>query len=367
MRPNLRLLLLAPLAGSLIFASACGDDAGNGDQDNGSGNGGSAGQQQAPELAWNEVPLGLEAMDAAFDSNVPEDNEMTEANVALGKQLFFDKRLSADGSTSCQTCHQHRYGWTNGERFSTKVGGAQNTRNSPTMYNVGYHGDLYWDGRAPSLEVNIAAAWKGHMNKGEDTQARADEIGAIEGYASQFQDVFGEAPTTENVTKALASFTRSLRAGNSAWDQYEATKDASLVSPEAIAGQKLFTIKGGCIACHLPPLYRSDQYHAVGVGETKDIGRGKIEENNPLAQGAFRVPTLRNITKTAPYFHDGSVSELREAVYIMASGGAQSEFFPTNSPVLQNRNLSDGEIDLIVEFLKTLESTEGFTPPTLPE
>lgn len=321
--------------------------------------------QEATAAAWQKAPLGLESADAFY--KVPADNPMSEAKVELGKQLFFDERLSKDGSTSCQTCHVHALGWSNGERFSTKVGGGINTRNSPTLYNLAYHDKLYWDGRAPSLENNIAAAWKGHMNGGEDTAARAEAIAAIDGYAQQFEAVFGGPPSTEDIARALATFVRSLRSGDSAWDRYEKTKDETLVSKDAIAGHGLFIGKGGCVVCHLPPLYTDRLFHAVGVGEEKDVGRGKYDPDNPFAQGAFKTPTLRNVALSGPYFHDGSVADLREAVRTMASGGGKSEHFKVRDPLLLDRKLTDAEIDQLVAFLKTLTSRETFTAPTLPE
>jgi cytochrome c peroxidase len=323
------------------------------------------GGSEAASTDWKTTPLGLEAAQSLHA--VPADNPLTEAKVALGKQLFFDKRLSKDGTTSCETCHQHELGWSNGERFSTKVGGGVNTRNSPTLYNLAYHDKLYWDGRAPSLEANIGAAWKGHMNGGEDTAERAAAIGKIDAYARQFQAVFGGAPTSDAIAKALAAFVRTLRTGNSAWDRYEKTKDKSLVSADAIAGHELFSGKAGCVVCHVPPLYTDRLFHAVGVGEAKDVGRGAQEPDNPLAQGAFKTPTLRDVADSGPYFHDGSVADLREAVKIMASGGGSAPHFEAKDPLLVDRKLTDQEIDQLVAFLKTLASSEPFAAPALPQ
>ncbi len=149
----------------------------------------------------------------------PADNALTAEKVALGKQLFFDKRLSKDGSFSCETCHLPEKGWTDGKAFSTKADGKANTRHSPTLFNVGYNEQWYWDGRAQTLEKQIEAAWKSQM--GADPAAAATAVGKIPGYTVQFQTIFGHDATPADVVQALGSFVRTLRSGDSPWDKYE--------------------------------------------------------------------------------------------------------------------------------------------------
>ncbi|MCA8941228.1 MAG: c-type cytochrome [Planctomycetes bacterium] len=296
-----------------------------------------------------KAPRGLENV-----RMVPSpENPMTPQKVELGKHLFFDTRLSSNGAMSCQTCHLHEHGWTDGKRFSTKVDGSMNTRNSPTLYNLGYHDHLYWDGRADSLESNITAAWKGHM--GGDPDAMAKSLDAIPGYHSMFRAAFGEDPTGKLVVFALASFVRSLRAGDSAFDRNELSADAK-------AGQQIYMQR--CVSCHTAPLFTDTKFHNVGMGEKPDVGRGKYDES---LQGAFKTPTLRNVTKTAPYFHDGSVATLREAVTIMAHGGVDN---PNRDPILQANaslpELTSEQTDQLLAFLGALDSHEKFSPPKLP-
>lgn len=323
----------------LLLATSCGED--------------TAQAGTAHSLSLSTVIPGLEP--AKIKMNAPED--FSEAKAALGKKLFFDTRLSSNGEMSCETCHVHAKGWTDGIRFSTKVNGDKNTRNSPTLYNVGYHALLYWDGRAPSLEANIGAAWKGHMGGGEQI---VEAINGIDGYKSEFESAYGGPATMENIPGALAHFVRTLRAGDSAYDRGE-------LSPQAKSGEKIFIKR--CNACHTPPLFTnaaSPNFHNAGVGETEDLGRKKHDD--AAVPGSFKVPTLRNVTKTAPYFHDGSVAELREAVTIMAHGGIDNEHL---DPVLKANQampkLHDQEIDQLLEFLKALESNESFEKPTLPK
>jgi cytochrome c peroxidase len=301
------------------------------------------------------TPLGLEIVNL----NVPADNPLSAAKAELGKTLFFDTRLSSDGMMSCQTCHQHAMGWTDGLPFSTKVGGAVNTRNSPTLYNVGYQSLYYWDGRAESMEANVGAAWKGHMG-GEDQDAVAQTLGEIPGYATMFQEAFSEAPTGENIVKALTTFVRTLRSGDSAWDRGEASADAK-------AGYDLFMDqeKAGCAQCHTLPLFTDMAFHNVGVGMgSGDLGRGK-DGLDPTKPGAFKTPTLRSVTKTGPYFHDASVATLDEAVRFMVAGGGADN--PNRDELLKPADLTEEEILQLIAFIESLESTESFTPPTIPQ
>jgi cytochrome c peroxidase len=292
----------------------------------------------------------------------PADNAYSPEKVALGKQLFFDKRLSKDGSASCETCHLHEKSWTDGLALSTKVGGAVNTRHTPTLYNVAYLTTFYWDGRAPTLEAQIAAAWKGQM--GADPAAIATALAAVPGYAESFKKVFGEAPTGDNIPKALAAYLRTLLAGASAWDRYEAG-DRAAVSEDAVAGYKLFTQKGQCVLCHMPPVYTDSLFHNIGLEAGKaepDLGRGKIT-SNPRENGAFKTPTLRGVAKSAPYFHDGSAKTLEEAVRYMASGGKPD---PNLDARLRPTGLTDAEIKQLVAFLEALSPSDTLEKPTLP-
>src|SRR5437870_1647699 len=149
---------------------------------------------------------------------VPADNPMTVDKVALGKQLFFDTRLSKNGNMSCETCHQPDKGWTDAKVLSEKFDGSINVRHTPTLYNVGYYKEWYWDGRAATLEGQVLAAWKGQM--GGDPDQVVATLNGIEGYKSAFQKAMGGPATPDAVTKSLASFVRTLVSDNSPWDRY---------------------------------------------------------------------------------------------------------------------------------------------------
>lgn len=305
---------------------------------------------KAPEWTW-ELPRGLKA------PPVPEDNPMSAAKVALGHKLFMDKRLSVDGSRSCYSCHQNELGNADGRAKALGPGGKELARNTPTIWNVAYHGALYWDGRAPSLEKQAIGAWKGgNMGVGEPgLAAKAAEIGALPEYRAYFTEVFGlgegEAVTPEHVARALSAYERTLLCGGTPWD-------TSAMNEAQQRGWELFRGKAACTTCHSGDNLSDGLFHRMGIGwpdagdppETADKGRMDATKD-PADLGKFRTPTLRNVTRTAPYFHDGSVPDLKAAVRRMASGPKRKDLDPNYA----DRGLSDAEVDDIVAFLGALE------------
>lgn len=302
------------------------------------------------------LPGGLPEM------QIPADNPVTPEKVALGKLLFFDPRLSKDGSMSCETCHQHALGWTDAKPLSPKFDKSMNTRHTPTLYNVGFYTSWYWDGRAPTLEKQIEAAWKGQM--GADPPTVAAALAKVPLYRAYFKKVFGGPPTAEAVPKALAAFLRTLNSGDSAWDRYE-KGDAKAVPADAVAGWKVFRDKAQCTLCHVPPLFSDGQFHNTGIGMDKpdpDPGRKKVS-NVDKELGAFKTPTLRSVTRSGPYFHDGREANLESVVKLMAAGGIKN---PQLDEKLKAYKLTAREVAQVMAFLKALESTEPFEKPTLP-
>lgn len=295
---------------------------------------------------------------------IPEDNPQSEAKIALGKKLFFDKRLSVDGSMSCYSCHLDENG--NGGATPRAVGpkNVQLPRHSPTLWNVGFLPALYWDGRAASLEAQALGAWGGaNMGVGADNlDKKAQEIAKLPEYKAAFAEVFpGEKIGKDHVAKALASYERTLVCNDTAFDKF-AAGDKSALSDSARAGLELFMGKAMCVACHAPPHFTTAAMGAgaffnTGVGtkdvpeDQVDIGRMKVTERD-ADWAAFKPPTLRNVSRSAPYFHDGHAATLREAVMFMASGGYDNK---NKSPLLSDKKLTDTEIDQLVSFLEALE------------
>jgi cytochrome c peroxidase len=307
---------------------------------------------------------------------VPADNPQTLGKVALGHQLFFDKRLSVDGSRACYSCHTNEDG--NGGKDPLAIGPGEKvlTRHSPVIWNVGFLSELYWDGRSKSLEDQATAALAGgNMGVGkENLEKKAAEIAAIAGYKEQFDAAFpGEGVTATTIVKALSAYERTLICDKTAYDKH-AKGDESALTAEQKKGLDLYMGKAACVVCHAPPHFSTayggaqGTYYNVGVGtkdkkdEEVDIGRAKLS-GQEADWAAFKVPSLRNVSKSAPYFHDGSVATLEAAVRLMASGGVPNKAL---SPLLVDRKLSDDEVKQLVAFLGALDCDQGLIEPKLP-
>jgi cytochrome c peroxidase len=297
---------------------------------------------------------------------VPADNPATPEKVALGRQLYYDSRLSADDSRSCYSCHVCENGLTDGKPLAEGALGKKLPRSSPSLWNIAYHTEFYWDGRSPSMEKQALAAWTG-ANMGANAEETAAKINAIEGYRTQFQQVFGSDATPDNIVQAITSYERTyLFCSDTPYDRWQAG-DQGAVSDAAKRGAELFVAKAGCGTCHSGSLFTDLKYHNVGIGLDKpepDLGRFKVT-NADADRGAFKTPSLRDITKSAPYFHDGSVATLKEAVDLMVSGGIDN---PNIDRVnLKNTNLTEEEKADLISFLEALECPCPLEAPSLPQ
>ncbi len=324
----------------------------------------------APAAAAAAVPAPPKSLGAL---KIPKDNPLTAAKVALGQKLFFDKRLSVDGSRACYSCHQNEDGTGGHEPTAIGAKDVKLTRHAPAMWNVAYLPRLYWDGRADSLEAQAKGAWAGgNMGVGADNLTKkADELYALPEYTALFDAAFpGEGGTVATVTQAIASYERTLFCGDTAYDKF-AAGDTSALNEEQKKGWELFTGKANCHSCHTPPFFsdafmaEQGAYHNIGMGlegtapDKVDPGRqaiSKVESD----QSAFKTPSLRNVTRTAPYFHDGSVAKLEDAVAFMAKGGFKNEHL---DPKLVDKKLAPEELKAIVAFLGALECDGKLEPP----
>jgi cytochrome c peroxidase len=298
--------------------------------------------------------------------SIPADNPLTPEKVALGRQLFFDERLSIDGSKSCYSCHVCEHGLTDGLPKAIGPGNKQLPRSSPTLWNIGYHKQFYWDGRSGSLEAQAMAAWKGgNMGVGEKTGEIVARINALQGYKDQFQKVFRSDATPENMMQAIASYERTIISGDTAWDRWKAG-DNTAITMSAYRGWNIFQAIR-CNNCHDGVLFTDQQYHNIGIGmdqKEPDPGRGKVT-NKPEDTGAFKTPTLRDIARSAPYFHDGSAKTLEEAVDIMLGGGKENPFLDKKN--LQPHKLLPEQREDLLNFLRSLSVDCKLTKPPLPE
>lgn len=300
----------------------------------------------------------------------PADNPTTSARVELGKKLFFDARLSADGTVSCQTCHSVFLGGTDQRKTSSGIRAQIGGRNAPTVLNAAFLSAQFWDGRAASLEEQAKGPLTNPIEMGmKDHDAVLARIRAIPGYAPEFTKAFAtQTITIDQVAQAIAAFERTLLTPNSPVDQYLAGKKKAL-NAQQIEGMKLVQ-SVGCTSCHngvnyagpaLPigtgfyqkfPMFPGSEYESK-YSLTIDQGRfdvTKKEEDRHF----FRVPTWRNVALTAPYFHNGEVRTLDEAVRVMAK-------------TQLHRDLKPNETQAIVAFLEGLTGEQPkFTAPILP-
>jgi cytochrome c peroxidase len=299
---------------------------------------------------------------------------MTKAKVELGKQLYYDKRISGDGSRSCYSCHVKEKGLTDG--LPTAIGAyeVKLTRAAPTMWNVGYYPALYWDGRSGALEKQVIGAWSGgNMGcLGKDGKPSADDcinkISGLEGYKTSFEAVFGPGPITkEKAAMAMAAFMRTIvsTADRSAWVRFR-SGDQNALSEEARRGYIVFNDKAKCTNCHDGILLTDMQFHNVGIGmdaAKPDVGRFAVTKDEKDT-GAFKTPTLLDISESAPYFHDGSVATLEEAVDLMARGGKKNRHLDTTN--LKPYKLSAEEKSDLLAFLRSLDVDYNIDDPNLP-
>lgn len=294
----------------------------------------------------------------------PKVNPTTPAKVELGKMLFFDPRLSGDNKMSCATCHIPEKAYGDGFALSPGAGGAPLERNTQTCLNVGFFNLFFWDGRAASLEEQALGPIQSKVEMNQDLTELEAELAAISGYMTEFQSVFGTKPNRDGIAKALAAFQRTLVTEPSPFDQFLAG-DKDALSDEAKRGLELFRGDAGCIECHNGPLLSDGKFYRIGVS-FKDEGRAKITDKKE-DRYRFRTPSLRNISETGPYMHDGSQKTLEDVVTFYFRG------IPVSGPGGLNLDtealdfLSFSDIDPMVEFLKSLSGkAPKITPPELP-
>lgn len=329
------------------------------------------GCQPAPKPVAVEEKVAWPEIKGYAEMAVPADNRMSTAKVALGKQLFYDKRLSADGSRSCYSCHLKENGLTDGKPTAIGAYETKLTRSSPTLWNIGYHKEFYWDGRSKSLEEQALAAWRGgNMGAtGKEGRPSLEDISAklsqIPAYKEQFQKVFSGPATPQNVARAIAAFERTIVSDKSAWIRFRSGEESAL-SEEARRGWQIFSEKAKCTGCHDGLLLTDLQYHNVGIGTGKpkpDVGRltvTKVEKDT----GAFKTPTLLDIAESAPYFHDGSVATLEQATDLMLAGGKKNKYLDVTN--LKPVKLTKQERADLLAFLKALSVDYTVMEPSLP-
>ncbi len=296
-----------------------------------------------------KIPLGLPKLP------IPDDNPLTEEKIALGRKLYFDTRLSKDGSVSCATCHDPAKAWAEHSPTSTGIGGQVGGANSPTVINAAYAGPQFWDGRATGLEEQAVGPIENPIEMGHKLVTCCAELSVIDEYKQGFEKAFGTPEvTSDRIAKAIASFERTVLSGNSPYDKFVAGDESALNDAQK-RGMELFE-SAGCGACHTEPLFSNYRFFNAGIGmkkEKPDEGRMAVTKKDSDL-GKYRVAPLREVANTGPYFHDGSVASLEEAVKIMAQGGIPNDNLSPMMKAVGDEKLTDENIKDLVEFLKAL-------------
>ncbi|RLS41670.1 MAG: cytochrome-c peroxidase [Planctomycetota bacterium] len=342
------------------------------------------------EVLKVSLPLGMNLGESQIKGL--EKNALTRAKIELGRQLYFDTRLSADGTVSCASCHHPQEGFSRHTATGVGISGQKGGRNSPSSYNRILSDAQFWDGRAESLEAQAIGPIQNPIEMGYTHEACVAALKNIPGYTVQFEKIFPDGGLTiEAVGMAIASFERSLVTGPSPYDYHEAYKRFATLeaedlkelqddSPEtfeeyqqlqlatqvnpmsdsAVRGFDLFFSKRvGCSACHVGANLADEQYHNLGIGmsaEKPDLGRyavTKVEKD----KGAFKTPTIRNVALSAPYMHDGSLATLEEVVEHYNKGGDKNKWL--SDKIVPLKLTPQEKLDL-VEFMRACTGTFPF-------
>lgn len=298
---------------------------------------------------------------------VPASNLNYAAKIELGKQLYFDGRLSKDNAISCAFCHNPGTGFADSRQTSIGVGGGIGGRQSPTVLNTAFNHIQFWDGRARSLEEQAIGPIHNPVEMAETHEHVVAKLGNIKGYQQQFRAVFGTDVNLQGIAEAIAAYERTVLSTNSAFDKY-VSGDQKAMDDAAVRGLSLFKGKARCILCHNGGNFTDNQFHNLGVPQVgpmkEDLGRFAVSRAEK-DKGAFKTPTLRSITETAPYMHDGAFKTLEEVVDFLDQGGGNN---PHLSHLMKPLNMTAEEKADLMAFLKALTGEAiKFTMPQMPK
>ena len=307
-------------------------------------------------LAEIRLPLGLDLY-----RPIPEDNPVTAAKVKLGKKLFGEKLLSRDRSLACKGCHQPKRAFTDGHAKAVGVYGRQGPRSVPTLVNRAYGRAFFWDGRTSTLEEQVVKPIESESEMDMTVGEAVDRLKRKSRYRKMFQQAFHREPNGEDLAGALASYVRTIYSGDSPFDRYIYGKRGALTDQQR-RGLRIFRGKGNCTACHIGPTFSDEKFHNTGVawreGKLQDEGRFAIT-GEPELKGAFKTPTLREVARTAPYMHDGSLATLKDVIDFYDDGGRKN---PHLDREIRPLRFTEEEKTELQAFLKSLTGTvkEGF-------
>ena len=297
----------------------------------------------------------------------PATNLNYAAKISLGKQLFFDGRLSKNNAISCAFCHNPVTGFADPKQTSVGVVGKRGGRQASTVYNTAFNPFQFWDGRVGSLEEQAIGPIHNPIEMAETHENVVKKLSQIKGYQDQFQAVFGTGVSIQGIGEAIAAYERTIISTNSAFDKFM-LGDAKAMDDSAQRGLNLFKSKARCMLCHNGSNFTDNHFHNTGVPQVgprkEDLGRYEVTRHE-YDKGAFKTPTLRSVIESAPYMHDGAFNTLEEVVDFYDQGGNAN---PQLSALIQPLGLSPNEKTELISFLKALTGEPiPFEFPALPE
>ena len=283
----------------------------------------------------------------------PPTNLSYAQKVELGKQLYFETRLSKNNSVSCALCHNPGTGFADARQFSIGAFGTSGGRQAPTVYNTGFIPLQFWDGRAGSLEEQAIGPIHNPIEMAEMHETVVPKIAKIPAYQKQFQLIFGGGASLQHIAEAIAAFERTIVSQNSAFDKHTMGETGAM-NEAAVRGLALFRGKARCILCHNGPNFTDNKFHNLGVPQVgplkEDLGRYMVTRAQK-DKGAFKTPTLRSAVETAPYMHDGAFKTLEEVIDFFDAGGGSN---PNLSSLMKPLGLTPEEKTDLLEFMKAL-------------
>jgi cytochrome c peroxidase len=306
-----------------------------------------------PLTGLNIQVLGPQRLGNLSPVPIPPDNPQSSAKILLGKQLYFDTRLSKDNTVSCATCHNPATGWSDAGPTSVGIKGQRGGRRAPPVSNAAYLPLQFWDGRAPSLEEQAKGPIANPVEMGNTHEVMIRTVDHIPGYVEEFKAVFGPVPlTVDLVAKAIAAYERTVVTTDSPFDRYVRGDESALTQQEKM-GLEIFNGKGHCSCCHWGPHFTDGRFHNIGVKQQDpskpDLGRYEITKD-PRDKGAFKTPTVRDAALRPPYLHDGSEKSLESLVDFYNRGGDTDD--ANLDPMMVPLGLSQAEKDALVAFMK---------------
>jgi cytochrome c peroxidase len=312
------------------------------------------GKDEKALIKVNAHSLGPQKLGNLQSVSVPVNNPQTQLKILLGKQLYFDTRLSKDNTISCATCHNPAMGWSDAGPTSTGINGQKGGRRAPPVSNAAYAPLQFWDGRAPTLEEQAKGPVANPIEMGNTHESMLRTVQDIPGYVKEFEHVYGTSiVTVELVAEAIAAFERTVVTTDSPFDRYVRGDDNALSKLEK-QGLEIFNGKGHCTACHWGGYFSDGRFHNLGVNPADpskpDLGRYVITKDSADI-GAFKTPTIRDVALRAPYMHNGSEKTLEDVVDLYNKGGRTGDH--NISPLIVPLGLTKNEKKALIAFMTT--------------